>query len=149
MLRGHDFRWDEERGRSPHLPDDAAHALIEMVSSGMPQSGSSATHESSSTRPPGTSQQNSKGSKARCRRPEFDLLALRPTSDWRLLRFGRYPPLRGTAPVGGDQSMLYTNGWVPELGYDHGHVPSPLEITDHHGDTSRSSSFVKCSCSRR
>ena len=23
------------------------------------------------------------------------------------------------------------------LGYDHGHVPSPLEITDHRGDTSR------------
>jgi hypothetical protein len=32
VLRGHDFRWDPSReGRTPHLPEDAAAALIEMV----------------------------------------------------------------------------------------------------------------------
>ncbi len=31
--------------------------------------------------------------------------------------------------------MLYTTGWIPNLGYDHGHVPSPVRIADHVGDT--------------
>jgi hypothetical protein len=32
---------------------------------------------------------------------------------------------------------LYTTGYVPALGrYPHGHVPSPVQITDHVGDSS-------------
>jgi hypothetical protein len=31
--------------------------------------------------------------------------------------------------------MLYTTGWISNLGYDHGHVPSPVRIADHVGDT--------------
>jgi hypothetical protein len=55
----------------------------------------------------------------------------------RLLRLGKYPPLRGTALNLGKVSYLYTNGYIPLLGgYSHGHVPSPLQITDHVGDTS-------------
>lgn len=139
VLRGHDFRWDEQaRGRSPHLPADAARALIEMVlqryASERKQSPRRVVvHKSSWYEPAELEGFESALSGV----TEFDLLALRPTSDWRLLRFGSYPPLRGTALSAGDQSMLYTNGWIPELGYDHGHVPSPLEITDHRGDTSQ------------
>jgi hypothetical protein len=139
VLRGHDFRWDEDaRGRSPHLPDDAAHALIEMVleryaSERKQTPRRVVVHKSSWYEP----EELQGFQSALAGVPEFDLLALRATSDWRLLRFGKYPPLRGTVLSAGEQSMLYTNGWVPELGYDHGHVPSPLEITDHRGDTSR------------
>ena len=132
VLRGHDFRWDEAaKGRSPHLPVDAAHARIEMVleryASERKQSPRRVVVHKSSWYEPAELEGFEAGPAGV---PEFDLLALRPTSDWRLLRFGRYPPLRGTVLSAGEQSMLYTNGWVPELGYDHGHVPSPLEITD-------------------
>lgn len=139
VLRGHDFRWDEAaQGRSPHLPADAAHSLIEMVLDRYASERKQVprrvvVHKSSWYEPAELEGFES----ALAGVHEFDLLALRPTSDWRLLRYGKYPPLRGTVLSAGEKSMLYTNGWVPELGYDHGHVPSPLEITDHRGDTSR------------
>jgi hypothetical protein len=32
--------------------------------------------------------------------------------------------------------LLYATGYLPSLGrYPHGHVPAPLQITDHTGDT--------------
>lgn len=36
----------------------------------------------------------------------------------------------------GDISYLYTSGYLPAQGrYPHGHVPSPLQVADHVGDT--------------
>ncbi len=36
----------------------------------------------------------------------------------------------------GDAWYLYTSGYLTSLGgYPHGHVPSPLQVTDHVGDT--------------
>ena len=68
---------------------------------------------------------------------EIDLVSLTPTSDARLLRTGKYPPLRGTVFHAGDISYCYTSGYIRGKGYPHGHVPSPLQIADHKGDTSR------------
>lgn len=66
----------------------------------------------------------------------YDLVSLSPTSDARLLRAGQYPPLRGTLFSVGAVSYLYTTGYLPALGkYPHGHVPSPLRVADHVGDT--------------
>jgi hypothetical protein len=68
----------------------------------------------------------------------YDLVALRPTSEIRLIRAGQYPPLRGTSFTVGDISYLYTSGYLATHGgYPHGHVPSPLQIADHVGDTTR------------
>ncbi|MBA2734270.1 MAG: hypothetical protein H0U54_15500 [Acidobacteria bacterium] len=68
-----------------------------------------------------------------------DPLALTPSSEVRLLRTGKYPPLRGTAFTAGGISYLYTSGYLSLLkAYPHGHVPSSLQIADHVGDTSRS-----------
>jgi hypothetical protein len=65
----------------------------------------------------------------------FDFVGLRRNSDVRLLREGRYPPLRGTLAHIGGRSFLYSTGYLPHLGrYPHGHVPAPIEIIDHHGD---------------
>jgi hypothetical protein len=67
---------------------------------------------------------------------QYDLIALCPTSEVRLVRTGRYPPLRGTSFTIGDVSYLYTTGYLASLSrYPHGHVPSPLQIADHVGDT--------------
>ena len=53
------------------------------------------------------------------------------------MRHGQYPPPRGTCLILGDRRYLYTTGYVPSFGrYPHGHVPIPLQITDHIGDTS-------------
>ena len=39
----------------------------------------------------------------------------------------------------GSISYLYTTGYLPSLGkYPHGHVPSPLQIAGHVGDTTKS-----------
>jgi hypothetical protein len=66
----------------------------------------------------------------------FDLVGLRRTSDVRLLREGTYPPLRGTLAQIDGRSFLYSTWFLPYLGnYPHGHVPAPIEIIDHQGDS--------------
>ncbi len=46
--------------------------------------------------------------------------------------------MRGTAFTIGDVSYCYTSGYLQSIGrYPHGHVPSPLQVADHVGDTSR------------
>lgn len=55
----------------------------------------------------------------------------------RLLRFGEYPALRGTAVrLEPEHWLLYTNGYVPYLRtYPGPRVPLPLEILEMRGDT--------------
>jgi hypothetical protein len=68
---------------------------------------------------------------------EYDLVSLAPSTGVRVMRHGAYPPPRGACISVGDRRYLYTTGYVPSLGrYPHGHVPSPVQITDHVGDTS-------------
>jgi hypothetical protein len=39
----------------------------------------------------------------------------------------------------GDVRYLYTTGYIPSLrAYPHGHVPAPVQIADHHGDSALS-----------
>ena len=138
ILRGHDFHWSEEERRSPHLSEEMAGKLVEMVLERYKSERGSppkrvVLHKSSRFEDP-----EREGFEAALRTVDrFDLLALSPTSDVRLLRLGKYPPLRGTAINIGKASYLYTNGYISDLAaYPHGHVPSPLQITDHVGDSS-------------
>jgi len=60
--------------------------------------------------------------------PVTELLTLAPT-DFRLVRFGSYPPRRGTLCSVNDSSYLFTTGYMPEWGtYPGPHVPMPLQI---------------------
>jgi len=70
---------------------------------------------------------------------QFDLVALSPQSEVRLLPANQYPALRGTCFRVGDLDYLYTTGYIAELEqYLSGHVPTPLLIADHVGhDTPR------------
>jgi hypothetical protein len=141
VLRGHDFQWDEKKeGKSPHLSEELAGELIEMVLNlykeerrgQMPQR--VVVHKTSRYEP----QEQAGFEAALSKVSQYDLVALSPSSEVRLIRAGQYPPLRGTAFTVGDTSYLYTSGYLPILGrYPHGHVPSPLQIADHVGDTSR------------
>ncbi len=51
-------------------------------------------------------------------------------SEFRLLRYGTYPPKVGTVcTVNGSRSFLFTSGFMPELGtYPGPHVPQPFEV---------------------
>lgn len=139
VLRGHQFHWDEEKyGKSPHLPEEQAKELIDMVlekykleNEQLPQR--MVIHKTSRFEPEEQDgfQQALKGVS------RFDLVSLCPTSEIRLLRAGQYPPLRGTVFHVGDVSYCYTSGYLRSKGYPHGHVPSPLQIADHKGDTTR------------
>lgn len=138
VLRGHNFHWNEEKqGRSPHLSEEMAVELIEMVldryqeeRKQLPQR--VVVHKTSRFEPTERAGFEQGLSKVK----QYDLIALCPTSEVRLIRTGQYPPLRGTSFTIGDVSYLYTSGYLTALGrYPHGHVPSPLQIADHVGDT--------------
>jgi hypothetical protein len=140
VLRGPDFQWDDERyGRSPHLDAEVARDLLSLVlkrysdETNRPAPGRVVIHKTSRYWPDEREgiQAALKGIRA------FDLVAVSPTSAVRLFRAGMYPPLRGTFFSVGDLRYLYTTGYIHALeAYPHGHVPAPLQISDHYGDSS-------------
>ena len=139
VLRGHNFHWNET-DRSPHISAEMAQSLIDMVllryqdeRKQLPQR--VVLHKTSRFE----SEERAGFENALSRVSHHDLVALAPVSEIRLARAGQYPPLRGTNFNIGDDSYLYTTGYLESLAkYPHGHVPSPLQITDHVGDTPRS-----------
>ena len=69
--------------------------------------------------------------------PSHDLLAL-DRLGIRFMRVGQKPPLRGTViTLAPRRHIIYTTGYVPQLGeYPGMRVPVPLQIVDHHGESS-------------
>lgn len=143
ILRGHDFEWDPEveGSRSPHLSEQQAGDLIEMVLTRYQQEMRQTPqrvviHKTSQYWP-----KEREGFRAalRGRVSRYDLVALRSQSAVRLITTSKYPPLRGTSFRVGDLDFLYTTGFIAALSEFHGmHVPSPLTISDHIGqDTPR------------
>ena len=138
VLRGHDFHWDEDKqGRSPHLPPETAAALVEMVLARYQQDRRQEPRRVAVFKSSRFEAAEREGFEDALRGvSEYDLVALATTSQTRLLRLGSYPPLRGTTFEVGDLTYLYTTGYLPDQGrYPHGHVPSPLRLADHIGDT--------------
>jgi len=139
VLRGHSFEWNEdEQGKSPHLNEDLAEQLTNLVldkykrqrNNQLPQR--VVIHKSSRF----DNDERQGFEKALSQVPQYDLVALTPVSYARLIRSGQYPPLRGTRFTIAETSYMYTTGYLYSRGeYPHGHVPSPLQITDHVGDT--------------
>ncbi len=143
VLRGHDFEWDPEKegSRSPHLTEEHAHGLIEMVLGRYRQEVGQVprrvvVHKGSTYWP---AEREGFAAALAVHVGQYDLVALRPQSATRLITESKYPPLRGTRFGVGEMDFLYTEGFIAELGEFHAlHVPSPLEISDHVGqDTSR------------
>jgi hypothetical protein len=141
VLRGESFPWDEKKqGKSPHLSEEQAERLVTMVLDAyaseqkqqLPQR--VVVHKTSRFEPA----ERAGFEQALKRVALYDLVALSPESGVRLVRQGQYPPLRGASFSVGDLSYLYTSGYLTtHQRYPHGHVPSPLRIADHVGDTSR------------
>ena len=138
VLRGQDFSWDENRfGRSPHLSRDLAAELVRLTLSRykdeMKQMPNRVViHKSSRYWP----DEREGFEDALSAVHSYDLLALNPVNDTRLIRDGKYPVFRGTHVQLGAQHLFYTTGFIPCLNtYPHGHVPSPLMVFEHYGDS--------------
>jgi hypothetical protein len=143
ILRGHDFEWDSVRedSRSPHLSDEQAASLVDLVLNRYKQEIGQTpqrvvVHKTSRYWP---QEREGFSSALRSRVSRFDLVALDPFNSVRLMPVNKYPPLRGTFFRIGELDYLYTTGFIPELNEFHGiHVPSPVQIADHIGqDTPR------------
>lgn len=143
VLRGHDFTWDAEKegSKSPHLPEEEASRLVEMVLTRYEKERGQkprrvVVHKTSRYWPP---EQSGFEEVLQKSVNQYDLVALARQSIVRLLIANKYPPLRGTRFTVGDIDYLYTTGYIAELKQFHGmHVPSPIQIADHIGyDTPR------------
>ncbi len=138
VLRGEKFEWDPNtQGRSPHLTESHAKELIERAVAKYREYVGTlprrvVVHKTSKYWP--EERQGFQAGLANI--GEYDLVALYQTGV-RLFREGQYPPLRGTlASFGGRVHFLYTLGYIPFLEtYPRPHVPEPLEIVEHVGDS--------------
>jgi len=67
---------------------------------------------------------------------KLELIAM-GSRGFKLIRWGKYPPIRGTMMKLPDHSiLLYTFGYIPYMDTYPGHrVPSPLEILEHYGES--------------
>jgi hypothetical protein len=129
-LRGGNVEWSEEQGRNVHLTEPQAWALGNgILEEYRDRTGSDplrvVLHKTS-----GYSAAEAAGFRAAFGSvPIMELINLMPTQ-FRLVRFGAYPPNRGTlCEVNDSVSYLFTTGFMPELGtYPGPHIPSPLHI---------------------
>ncbi len=139
VLRGQDFVWDVSKyGSSPHMQAQLAEELVSLVlkryRDEVKQSPRRVViHKTTEYWP-----EEKQGLQAALKGvDQFDLVAIRPTEDVRLLRDARYPILRGSYIALGEMHLLYTTGYISALqAFPHGHVPLPLKLTDHVGDSS-------------
>jgi hypothetical protein len=139
VLRGDSFDWDESRyGRSPHLDQKAASALMKNVldlysrqnRGSLP--GRIVVHKSSKYL-----EEELIGFGEACQIvPRSDFVAFGDRGV-QFYRPGNYPPLRGTYVKFSDMNLLlYTVGWIPFLRtYPGARAPRPIEILEHHGDS--------------
>lgn len=138
VIRGERFAW--ARGKSPHLSQDSSERLLKSaIDLFQKQTGGRrptrvVIHKSSKF-----ADDEIKGFKnALGDIPRFDFVAILDRSrKIRLFREGYNPVLRGTMVTLPDKSwLLYTKAYIPFLKvYPGPHVPRPLEIIQHVGDT--------------
>jgi len=129
-LRGGSVDWSEDQGRNVHLTDIQAAALATSVleeyrdrTGGVPVR--MVFHKTSAF-----SESEREGFRhALSSVPVVELINIMPTQ-FRLLRFGSYPPNRGTLCLANKaKSYLFTTGYMPSLGtYPGPHIPAPVEL---------------------
>lgn len=141
VLRGAKINWDLDKGRSPHLTYEAARDLVKLVLDKYKERNGSlprrvVIHKTSKYWP-----DELKGFLEPLKDIEqYDLVALY-SSGIRFFRSGAYPVVKGTYCSISDQAhFIFTQGYVPYLEtYPKSHVPEPLEIVQHIGDSTKKS----------
>lgn len=138
ILRGDKFEWDTDNGRTPHLEESAAKELLEravgLYTKRMGQSPERVVvHKSSKYW-----EDEKRGFESALNQIRYYDLVAFIQRDMRFFRYGKFPPLRGTAiKLSKTRYLLYTRGYIPYLRtYPGAHVPLPLDIAEHFGDSS-------------
>lgn len=139
VLRGNSFEWDEaEHGRSPHLDEQTAAALVRDVLDLYKRQNRGSLpsrlviHKTSRF----WDEELAGFRDASQYIPRKDFVAL-GTRGIQFYRSGDYPPLRGSYVKFSDRDLLlYTSGYVPFLRtYPGPRAPRPIEITDYYADS--------------
>lgn len=138
ILRGDKFEWDADKDRSPHLNKIGAKELlsqaIELYTKRIGQIPERVVvHKSSKY----WDEEKEGFDEALNGIKYHDLIAF-GERDIRFFRYGQFPPLRGSViQLGKKNYLLYTRGFSPYLRtYPGAHVPLPLEILEHFGESS-------------
>ena len=129
-LRGGNIDWTEEQGRNVHLTDIQAAALATNVLEEYRDRTGGAPVRMVFHKTSAFSESEQEGFRhALSSVPIVELINIMPTQ-FRLLRFGSYPPNRGTlCLVNKAKSYLFTTGYMPSLGtYPGPHIPAPVEL---------------------
>jgi hypothetical protein len=129
-LRGGNIDWSEEQGRNVHLTGDQARKLAaDVLEEYRDRTGGAPVrmvfHKTSSF-----NEEESSGFRNALEAvPVVELVNILPTQ-FRLLRFGSYPPNRGTLCLLNDsRAYLFTTGYMPSINtYPGPHIPAPAEI---------------------
>lgn len=137
VLKGEPVRWDKDRDRRPHLSEEASARLVTqsltMYEKHFGRTPSRVVvHKTSRFWP-----EELRGFRAGLEGVKsFDLLTL-DRRGIRFLRLGKEPPIRGTVvELARRNYLIYTRGYIPFLrGYPGMRVPNPLEVIEHHGDS--------------
>lgn len=139
IVRGDSFSWDTEKKGQPRLSRESAQSLLQKTLELYKRH-----HDD---QPPNrvVVHKTSKYSddevqgflNASEEVPRYDYLTLSDGRDVFFYRNGEHPVLRGTfIPMLGDSWLIYTGGYVHYLkSYFGPRVPRPLEMVEHHGDT--------------
>jgi hypothetical protein len=129
-LKGSTLPHDQRRDRQPYLNEAQAEAVVTDIldkydlRAGMPPS-RIVIHKTSQYQP---EEEAGFRKAAAARVPVADLIWLRSTA-FRLIRKGTQEPWRGTLCTLGDESYLFTSGYVPWWDeYPGPHIPAPIQI---------------------
>lgn len=138
VIRGDRFEWDKHQDRSPHLNEKGAEELlkkaIELYTNRIGQPPLRVVvHKSSKYW-----EDEKRGFESALKEIKLHDLVAIGERDIRFFRYGQFPPLRGTViQLGKTNYLLYTRGFTPYLRtYPGAHVPLPLDILEHYGDSS-------------
>ncbi len=138
VLRGDRFAWDIALDKSPHLDEQGAEKLmrraIELYNRHVNQPPVRVVVHKTSRY---WKEELAGLKKAIEGIHSYDFVAF-GKRNIRFLRYGKYPPLRGTVIQISDRNyLLYTRGYIPYLKtYPGARAPWPLEIIEHMGDSS-------------
>jgi hypothetical protein len=129
-IRGGNVDWNEDQGRNVHLTDVQAAALATNVLEEYRDRTGGAPVRMVFHKTSAFSEAESEGFRqALTSVPVVELINIMPTQ-FRLLRFGSYPPNRGTlCLVNSSKAFLFTTGYMPTIGtYPGPHIPAPVEL---------------------
>src|SRR5690606_270798 len=129
-IRGANIPWSEDQDRNVHLTEKQAFELGEKILEEYRyRTGSTPVRVVVHTSTFFNDAENSGMKSSLNNVPIIELVNLAPTQ-FRLVRFGDYPPKRGTlCKINEDSAFLFTTGFMPNLKtYPGPHIPVPLQI---------------------